>query len=633
MKKNIYSLLLVLAAMAGITACSDDNDYQWASQPAGDQVYFNKDMASKFDISMKENTFSIPINRIKTADALTVNIAHTDTTGFYTVPATVTFNAGESVAQINITYQNEGMAYDKYVRDTLIITSVESTTPYGQTSFGFSAGAPSPYEAIGTGSITDNYWFEATAPVTIARNTENPNKYRLMGAFDALGKASGLTLDGNQNPYIELELLKPGDTFYDVTITLDGLVGYTQLNTGYYHSTYEADVYMLHPGNFTNKQSEDIFAYNYVVDYLEDGTPGRIQLAPYYYIFGLGGWNKTELDDIVIIDFPGYAPKDYSLEYDALGIFTDFQGVPYAAGVISLGEDATNVKAVVVSADADPEAVADAIAAGDLEASAIEEAGNVNVPIGDLTGKLQVVVVVLNEENVVKAMDVAEFEYYGGGANPWKSLGMGLFTDNLFITLFGPDEETTYDPDTYEVEIQENSDEPGVYRLVNAFQKNAAMLECAYTPTNFDINATDPEGVYALLQSTGCDDGGGDISVGTYGGYVVAAKGFDAAKEANYLGKLADGIITMPRFSSNDGSYEYQGVAGQAGSLFITGVDSDFKVVLPSAVNASTRAMMKSQAKANSFARRLHAYDKVDKKQLRRMMNHRAPITKDVLAR
>jgi hypothetical protein len=27
MKKNIYSLLLVLAAMAGITACSDDNDY------------------------------------------------------------------------------------------------------------------------------------------------------------------------------------------------------------------------------------------------------------------------------------------------------------------------------------------------------------------------------------------------------------------------------------------------------------------------------------------------------------------------------------------------------------------------------------------------------------------------------
>ena len=144
----------------------------------------------------------------------------------------------------------------------------------------------------------------------------------------------------------------------------------------------------------------------------------------------------------------------------------------FAVGNLTLGADAETVKAIVMSADDDAEAVADAIAAGDLEAYNVK-AGRIEVPITEgLTGKLQLIVVVIDGEKV-KSVSAAPFEYYGGGGNPWQSLGVGYLTDNFFINNFYKDQETEeiWTPQTYEVEIYENTDEPGVYRIINAFEK------------------------------------------------------------------------------------------------------------------------------------------------------------------
>ena len=78
MKKNLYSLFLVLMAMAAFTACSsDDNDFQWAQVPAGDQVYFSKDLPTQQALSKKASSFTIPVSRVKTDAATTVNISLT----------------------------------------------------------------------------------------------------------------------------------------------------------------------------------------------------------------------------------------------------------------------------------------------------------------------------------------------------------------------------------------------------------------------------------------------------------------------------------------------------------------------------------------------------------------------------
>ena len=156
---------------------------------------------------------------------------------------------------------------------------------------------------IGTGTFTDNFWFETSATVSIMQNMERPNEFRIMDPFPSLADAAQTTLDGNQSPYIQLTILQPGDTFNNVPITQKGLVGYSDICTGYLHSIYEEDVYMLHPSYFPSLMSEDIYAYNRVLEWQENGLPSRIQLAPYYYMYGVGGWNNTTSDDVVIITF------------------------------------------------------------------------------------------------------------------------------------------------------------------------------------------------------------------------------------------------------------------------------------------------------------------------------------------
>lgn len=293
-----------------LASCSEKDDYQWATA-SGEQVYFSNALPTKMNLSKETKTFTIPVSRVNTSGATTANISlETNTVNTFSAPASVSFADGAATTDLTITYEPDSLAYDAYKDLKLTITDTDKTNAYGYSTYTVSVGIPSPYVSIGKGTITDNFWFEASATVTIMQNTQNPNEFRIMAPFEGLAKAAGANLDGNQNPYIQLSVLQPGDNFYNVDITQENLVGYTDICTGYFHSSYEADIYMLYPGRFTSMQSEDAFAHNVVVEWQENGLPGRIQLAPYFYVFGVGGWNNTASDDVVVIDFPGYAPKD-----------------------------------------------------------------------------------------------------------------------------------------------------------------------------------------------------------------------------------------------------------------------------------------------------------------------------------
>jgi hypothetical protein len=221
----------------------------------------------------------------------------------------------------------------------------------------------------------------------------------------------------------------------------------------------------------------------------------------------------------------------------------------------------------------------------------------------------------MDAEGAVASVASVAFEYYGGGANPWKSLGKGWLYDNLLTTFFGPDENTSYDPQIYEVEILENSDEPGMYRIVNAFQSAAEYMGYSnyYTPTNIDVNATVADGgVYITSQQTGL----GGYAISTYGGYMLQNYDFETLYQYGYFGTLKDGVMTFPIFSrkDNDGNvqFTYQGmVTTPDAKNYYSGInptaDTQLKIVLPSAA-ASVKAAAKRSAKAASFAKRLHSY-------------------------
>ena len=99
-------------AVVAFTACSDDDDYQWATV-SGNQVYFSNQLPASYSISKSANSITVPLNRVKTDEAITVNLSHTDKTGFFNVPASVSFAQGEAVANITITYDPEAVAYDE----------------------------------------------------------------------------------------------------------------------------------------------------------------------------------------------------------------------------------------------------------------------------------------------------------------------------------------------------------------------------------------------------------------------------------------------------------------------------------------------------------------------------------------
>ena len=608
------------------TACSenDDDDYSWASV-SGDQVYFSSQLGSSVDLEDNGSSFTIPLKRINTSNSVTIQLESeidsvAQANGIFSVPTSVSFDAGSDVANIVINYDRSKLEYDDYYPFTLKIaeSDMASSTPYGLTSYSFQAGVPAPLKLLGRGTFADNFWFEETSEVLIYQNTLNPNEFRIMDPFGPMYSK----LDENKSPYATIRVLQPGDVVRGVNITKSGLVFFDDLCTGYYHSSYSADVYLLHPSRFTSMADESYFLKSKVTGWQENGLPGQIQLAPYYYMFGVGGWNNTGEDDVVVITFPGYVPLDLSSSLSYLGIFTNPQQEVFAMATTELGGDVKDARIVIVPQDADAEAVADAIAAGELEATPVEN-GTIYIPIPEgMSGKLQMVLVVINEGEV-KSMNTAAFEYFGGGKNPWESLGKGLMTDNLFITMYSPDGENYYDPMTYEVEILENTDEPGLLRVVDPYKSAAEAFEYdAYTTTYLEVNAKDPEGVYIELQATGVDDGDGMTYVGSYGAYMMQKYDFETLKKSGYYGTLVDGVITLPSFEvkDDDGNvqYTFQGIFAQGSSAWRTGLNSEFKLVLPSAVTAGARQKAMKQANARAFAKRLYKYNKaMSFKQLR----------------
>ena len=591
--------MLMLLGMVVVTACSSDDDYQWATV-SGEQVYFSNAIAAKQDIPMTGTSFNIPINRVMTDGPLTVNITMTDESGLFSAPSSVSFAAGEAQANIPISYDPTQLEYDDYKEITLAISSTEHTTEYGASSVKVKVGIPAPYTSIGKGELQDNFYFGGSTKVEIRRNDINPNVYRVMYPY------KDITNGGSE--YMEITLLQPGENLRDVEITMNGLVYFSDTNTGYHHPNYDADIMLYHPSTFTKYSTEAAWTYNRVTEYQEDGTPGVIQLAPFYYMDGVGGWDATQADGNLLIVFPGFTPSDYSMDFTFDGVLTTSSQEIFATGSLTLGADATNVKAVVVDASYDAEAVADAIAAGDLEATEVS-AGNIRVPIAaDLSGELQVIIVAL-DGTTVKNYASAKFEYYGGN-NPWQSLGTGYFTDNLVITGYYKDEETKtlWEAQTYEVEILENTNQPGVYRMVNAYKGVAQDLDFDYADKNIDVNATDPAGVYIPVQATGVDDGDGMISIASVGGYFIGNYSVEELKANGYLGTLENGVITFPHIEHKDSQgvvdYTYQGRFIQDGNVYSVGDTGELKLVLPEA-SQSAKAYAKRMARATSFEHRL----------------------------
>lgn len=611
MNKIFKSAFVALVALIGLTMTSCVNKYDYdAATASGEQVYFDNS-TSKVALSKDATSFTVPVLRVATTEAATIALTSTDESGIFTIPSSVSFAAGENKALVTIGYDPTKLEYDDFKSITLSLSDASYGTPYGFSSLSFLAGIPSPFVTIGKAKFMDSWMYDAETyfDVTLQQNEINPDIYRIVNPYDEILVKGGYSpnyVKKGPSEYLTFQLRHAGEEVGGAILTRDNLVTFEPFRTGYYISDYDSgdadgEVWGFHVSDDAFHSSwhvEAAYLKSCVAAYKEDGTPGQVNLAPWYYITGVGGWNKSQEDKQIEIIFPGFTPADYSAELAYSGIFTDASEKVFAVGSLTLGADAQEVKAIVMDAAVDANAVADAIAAGELEAIDVA-AGSIQVPIPeDLTGKLQIIVVVLAGETV-KNVVAAPFEYYGGGASPWNSLGQGYFVDDMILPLFG------YDPEPYPVEIQESTSTPGLYRLVKMYSAVAADFGVVSGTGDVLVHAENPNAVYIPLQPLELTIGSnGPFSLSTDAGELVEEYGFDAvyAQLPNIFGKLADGIITFPVLEGENSAgnpVNYQTWVYLGEKAYFGGRNGAFQIVLPG-------VQAQSMKRAADFARRLN---------------------------
>lgn len=583
--KNILSAMLLLALPLAFTACGDDVEYSPADKPVNAQVYFPTTNGATVDLSKDKTSFDVTLMRAKTDEAITVPITATGDGSFFTIPTSVSFAQGVDKAVLSISYNPESLEYDTYSEIKLTIGDESATTPYGMAQYVFKAGIPAPWTSLGKATFSDAFLFANKYSVELQRNDLNPSLYRLVDPYSEGLTKEGFTSNGDQSPYVEFTLLKPGDKIGDVTITMEDLVYFPYYCTGFFNTSndYNTNVDAHHPSDFSSLNSEAAWTFNRVLQYQADGTPAGVQLAPYYYMNGHGGWNNTQADGIITIIFPGASLKDYTINVEYKGRFTNVGGDNYAVADIQLGADVENAKVVMVEGN-DIQAAINGILDGSLEGIEISQSGSVNIP--STANGLCSIVAVGYGEGESQEVAYTSFEF-SAGTDRWMSLGTALYTEDLMTTLYKVDNPT------YEVEIQENSENPGVYRLVNPYGEAYPYNE----PGDWDdsqnhylvINAQDPEGVFIDQQKMGLNWGDGALIISSLAAnYLGQGATLEEVKAKGVCGSLTDGVITFPVKSllctlESETSFYYGNINGA------------FKVVLPdAAATVQTQATTKS---------------------------------------
>ena len=635
MNKIFKSALVALVAVTGLTMASCVNEYEYdAATSEGSKVYFSKDLAETVDVSSDESEFQVPVSRTSTDGELTVPVSVTMSEGSIFTPAasSVTFANGSSTAYLTFTYDPAKVEYGKYDAITVAITDAAQVTTYGLPVYSFKAGktewmkmdtskgkASFRDDLIASLYGLDNYIWE----VDIEESVVTKNKFRVVGPYGPTSGFKKTKLFDSEDEWKECY----NDAGLNVDMVIDASdpehVWFSAFDSGITLNSADGEMSFLTFIEYYMKK-EGITAKEACAKYpeycgkLEDGVISFSTPQSCLSTIGGDGYYYANSKGLLSIALPGYAIGDFSVEASFSGIFTDASDMVFAVTEVKLGDDATKVKAVVMSADVDAGAVADAIAAGEIEGVDIVDGAN-NVPIPeDMSGKLQVIFVVL-DGNKVKNVESVPFEYYGGGANPWESLGVGYYVDDFIVPFYG------YDPYEYEVEIDESTETPGLYRIRNAYAPVAEAFGETGGEKDIIIHAENPNGVYFLTQPIGIDFGSGEFSIVSYGGddveyfteqYGVTPEQVIAAFPEHF-GTLEDGVITLPyltatdsegniRKDSNGDPIKFQGYLYRSdGGAWYSCRNGAFELVLPSA-NAAARAKAKSRAAAAAFEYRLN---------------------------
>lgn len=542
------SMIAALAvSLAALTSCSDDNNYQPGAESAG--CYFEQVPASR-KLSSVETTFTVPVGRTQTADAVTVPVQMTDESGLFSGAATVDFAAGQATADYVISYDPEKIVADKNYEITLALAS---DFQYGQTTYTFNAVIPAPWTSLGKCTYTDNIvsslynvGADYTWQVEIQKNDVVEGLYRIVNpyaTYPLVGKSALYTGDGNNS--MEINAVDPDRVYFPLFNT--GLIldpDYGQMmavsRAALLLEKYSADE-IYQAGHFgTLKDGAITFPVGDIL-IVEEAEYGQ-------------GWytgNKNGTEEILM---PGVTNSDYSAEIAYAGVNIDPDGNKFAIANVSLGADVNSAIVAAVQTDS-PQQAMQAMLTGAADVVSISNTGKAQQVLCPFEDNGAYVMMVITEaDGEYQELNYVQFEV-SLGAKEWVAVGEMEILDGWLIPFLSaggvplnPEENIFYAP------VEENVNTPGLFRIKNMY---GYSLLSSYMEgvANIVVDASNPNFVKLTPQTSGVGSlfglsGQAEVPYisNIYGYYtsVLGATDEQAQAQLKAPATFADDVISFP---------------------------------------------------------------------------------------
>lgn len=415
MKYITKFLLMGIVAVAGLlSACTSSDDFEPGPKDSGAQVYFPNTIPSEFNVGDDESSVTIPVRRVVTDAALTVNILASieqGQEGILNIPSSVSFEAGSDLANLVITFNRSALVDGTEYKASLLLNDEQNLTQYGNNMIDITI-IPWPWEELGTGKYRDGWLcglFEGNLvelDVTIHKHKSQEGVYMVeeMFGWTFMTEFFGATQSDLSGQF----------SYTPTNITIDcsdpANVKIAKQYTGITEGVYNYGDFLIEsaaPGTFVNG----------VITFPEDGINA--------YMTGYSSDPlPTNPDGTFRIMLPGAEITDYTLTAAYGGMLVNSDNTSASAVIdFTYGADVTGIHYVIAEGDVETSAatLAAQIANGTAEnILTIEDfvvgAGSVSIK-ADLTtpGPYTVVALPLDKENKPLESNAAAASFYFPG--------------------------------------------------------------------------------------------------------------------------------------------------------------------------------------------------------------------------
>ena len=280
---------MAIVAAALFTSCNKDVEGAIYSNQSNAGVSFTASTLSAVEVPASNPVFDVEIVRGNTVGAATGTLTASLVANKAEVPGVTVSSFSFADGQNSTTVSVNISPLEVGVAGSLTLTIADADASIGGVkSATMKVSKAYEWKSLGKGQFYDNFFGMTSQPEIL--KAEGFDRYRVIEPcedFRAEAIAGGDTwAAASSAPFIELWVE-------------DGLVFWEDWFTG---QNYDGDktqpIMACHPSGWSSMSTADFWQFS---KFLDEKT---IQLAPYYYIDGVGGWNYTQKNGVVYIVLP-----------------------------------------------------------------------------------------------------------------------------------------------------------------------------------------------------------------------------------------------------------------------------------------------------------------------------------------